>query len=329
MRKGGRVFILLGVVLAIAAAILAIVAFSDSDEDADDDPDQVMVSVVEAVRDIPANQVITEDDVEVTEVEEGTVASNTARTPGQVIGLAAAGDIVSGQRVLMANLSTPGLSHLIEDGMRAVAVPIDRVNALGGMIRSDDRIDLIYSMDLEIEDRFEDFTDLLRDQQTPDPVEGEELPPIQDLITAFPFPGEHGSIFAIRTSDGNEPVTKLILQNIRVVRVIAGDVTVDEDGRFVVEEATNDDDENADENDAPTEPDRLPSADLIVLEVTPEAAELVKFILDYDGRFQVALRSPDDGEEVETPGMTYRQMVEDLGLPIPLPIQIPEEGEGQ
>src|SRR5690625_3813336 len=126
MRKGGRTFILLGVTLALAAAVLAIFAFRDSSDS--DEPEEVevaMIEVIEATRDIPVNHVITEGDVSVVEVEEATVSPGTARSSGQVLGLAASGDIVSGQRVLMANLVTPGLSHIVNDGMRAVAVPID------------------------------------------------------------------------------------------------------------------------------------------------------------------------------------------------------------
>src|SRR5690606_18478464 len=105
------------------------------------------------------------------------------------------------------------------------------------------------------------------------------------------------------------------------VRVVAGDVTVEDDGRIVErQEATNDDeDDDSAEPEEPADPNRLPSADLLILEVDPISAELIKFILDYEGSFQVALRGPDDDQEVDTNGVTYRQMVEDYGLPIPQP----------
>jgi pilus assembly protein CpaB len=344
MRKGGRVFILLGVVLALAAAVLAIIAFSDTAEDEEvAEPEPDMIEVIEAARDIPVNHVITEDDITVVEVEEDTVSPGTARSTGQVLGLAASGDIVSGQRVLMANLVTPGLSHIVDDGMRAVAVPIDRVNALGGMIRAEDRIDLVYSISFEVADFFEALREQLEEQQQAAAEEGEEgeqpqlptgIPGFPDL-GELPMPFEPGSLVRITLPDESEPVTKLVLQNIRVVRVVAGDVTVDDDGRVVsVDEATTqeDDDEENDGNDdtaspepAPQEPERLPSADMLILEVDPVMAELVTFILDYEGQFQVALRGPDDQEIIQTPGMTFRQMVEDHGLPLPRPAEVPED----
>lgn len=349
MRKGGRIFILLGVTLALLAAVLAIFAFQDTSEDEEEtEPEEVMIEVVEAARDVPVNSVITEDDIEVSEVEESTVSPGTARSSGQVLGLATSGDIVSGQRVLMANLSTPGLSHIVNDGMRAVAMPVDRINALGGMIRAEDRIDIVYSIGLQIEDFAESLRDALAEEleipqegEAPEeggePEEGEEAEGQQEVeipdFTDIPLPGEPGSLFTIMTSDENEPVTKLLLQNIRVVRVVAGDVTVDENNEIVatdeVAEEEGDEEEEEEEETPPEsdEQDRLPSADMLILEVDPASAELIKFILDYEGQFQVALRGPDDGEEVETPGMTFRQMIEDLGLPVPRPAEIPEDGE--
>jgi pilus assembly protein CpaB len=333
MRKGGRLLILLGVTLALAAAVLAIFAFRDTDStDVAADPEVVMVSVVEAARDIPTNHVITEDDISIVEVEENTVAPNTARSTGQVIGLATAGDIVSGQRVLMANLSTPGLSHIVSDGMRAVAVPIDRVNALGGMIRADDHIDIIYSIAFDIEDFYASLRDMLQDLEQTTAADDEQavaptLPPALADLDELPLPFQPGSLVTIATSDGREPVTKILLQNIRVVRVIAGDVTVDHDGRIVTTEQPSNDDENEESSPEATDPERLPSADLLILEVDPVSAELIKFILDYEGQFHVALRGPEDDVEVETPGMTYRQLVEDYRLPIPMPAEIPEEIE--
>ncbi len=348
MRKGGRVFILLGVVLALAAAVLAIFAFSDTGDDEEvADPEEQLVEVIEAAEDIPVNHVITEDDITTVEVEEGTVSPGTARSTGEVIGLAASGDIVSGQRVLRANLVTPGLSHIVEDGMRAVAIPIDRVNALGGMVRAEDHIDLIYSQTFELEDFYASLREMLDEMEQAQPPaeegeEGEEQPAQQLPIPGFPedmeelpLPFAPGSLVTVATADGSEPVTKLILQNLRVLRVVAGDVTVDDEGRLVADQdaapATDDNDDADDDGDAPADAppdDRLPSADLLIVEVEPAAAELVKFMLDYDGLFQVALRNPDDEEMVDTPGTTFRHMIEDWGMPMPQPAEVPEDDAG-
>ncbi len=355
MRKGGRIFILLGVILALAAAVLAIFAFRDTDDDVEvEEPAVRMVEVIEADQDIPVNHVITEDDITVVEVEEGTVSPGTAQTSGQVLGLAASGDIVSGQRVLMGNLITPGLSHIVDDGMRAVAVPIDRINALGGMIRAEDHIDLIYSQSLELEDFYaalrEMMDDLQQEQPVPAPEEGEEgeegeeqpeapelqIPGFPEDMEELPLPFAPGSLVTVTTMDGTEPVTKLILQNIRVLRVVAGDIAIDDQGRIVAAEDAppadeNDDEETATDSSSPEDldGDRLPSADLLIVELEPAEAELLKFILDYDGVFQIALRNPDDGETVETPGTTFRHLIEDWGMPMPRPAEVPADDDDE
>ncbi|MEX2425212.1 MAG: Flp pilus assembly protein CpaB [Thermomicrobiaceae bacterium] len=352
MRKGGRVFILLGVTLALAAAVLAIFAFRDTSEtDEPEEPEVAMVEVVEAAEDIAVNHVLTEDDITVVEVEEDTVSPGTARSPGQVLGLASSGDIVDGQRVLMGNLVTPGLSHIVGDGMRAVALPIDRVNALGGMVRAEDHIDLIYSIAFTTEDFYASLRELIEEseQEAPPAEEGEEGAEGEqpEAPAAFPgFPGMEelplpfapGSLVKVTTSEGQEPVTKILLQNVRVVRVVAGDITVDENNQIVAAEETtteeNGEDEEAEEESADpeaegAESDRLPSADMLILEVDPQSAELVKFILDYEGQFHVALRGPDDTEEVTTAGSTFRQLIEDYGLPMPMPATMPELDAGE
>jgi pilus assembly protein CpaB len=354
MRKGGRVFILLGVILALAAAVLAIFAFRETEDDTEvEDPAERLVEVVEAAQDISVNHVITEDDITIVEVEEGTVSPGTARSSGQVIGLAASGDVVSGQRVLMANLVTPGLSHIVNDGMRAVAIPIDRVNALGGMIRAEDHIDLIYSQTFELEDFYASLREMLDEMdqtQPPPPAEGEEgeegeqqeeqpeapamqIPGLPEGMEELPLPFAPGSLVTVTTMDGTEPVTKLILQNIRVLRVVAGDITIDDEGRVVAAQdvPANDDDESDDGGTTPpvADVDRLPSADLLIIEVGPSEAELLKFMLDYDGLFQIALRGPDDAEIIETPGTTYRHMIEDWGLPLPQPAVVPEDEDDE
>lgn len=352
MRKGGRIFILLGVILALAAAVLAIFAFRDTEDDTEvEDPAERLVEVIEAAQDISVNHVITEDDISIVEVEEGTVSPGTARSTGQVLGLAASGDIVSGQRVLMANLVTPGLSHIVNDGMRAVAVPIDRINALGGMIRAEDHIDLIYSQAFELEDFYaalrEMIDDLQQTQQEAPPAEGEEgaeQPPVEQFqipglpegMEELPLPFAPGSLVTVTTIDGTEPVTKLILQNIRVLRVVAGDMTVDDEGRIVAAQdapsngdGETDSDESTSDSPGAPDADRLPSADMVIVEVEPAQAELLKFMLDYDGLFQIALRGPDDEEIVDTPGTTYRHIIEDWGMPLPQPAVVPEDDENE
>ena len=131
MRRGGRLFILLGVGLALVAVLLAVMSFAGGDKNkkaASTGPQ--MVTVIQATRDIPANTVIRQEDVKSVQVEKITAPSGAASNQSQVLGFATNGDVVKGQQILMANLVTPGLTNLLTDGKRAAALPVDRVSAL-------------------------------------------------------------------------------------------------------------------------------------------------------------------------------------------------------
>ena len=76
MRKSGRLFIVLGVALALVAAALAIVLLSDGlgtkpPEEPEEPP---KVAVLVAARDVPANTVLGPADVEMAEVDQASVA---------------------------------------------------------------------------------------------------------------------------------------------------------------------------------------------------------------------------------------------------------------
>lgn len=326
MRKSGRLFILLGVALALVAALLGVVAFSGVlGETQDDGAEPTKANVVVAARDIPANTVLSEEDIEIAEVDATGVAPGSATAPAQVVGMAVSGNLVKGQQILSANLLAPGLTFDLAEGHRAIALPVDRINALGGMIRPDDRIDIIYSIrinltrvvpsePMEVRDTTEGYA---RDDtlvlQPPPGVAGD---------ATYPYPGEPGSRFLVEDNAPGNPVTKVVVQNVRVLRVIAGDTTVSSDPT-----ATG----NGEASGTPTAPqgaaEKLPNADLLVLEVDPQQAEVIKFLMDNDGQYQVVLRPKDDAGEVTTNGVTYEQLVTEYGLPVPKTVRLPGGGQ--
>lgn len=329
MRKSGRLFILLGVALALVAALLAIVAFSDTFSGESKDENQIAEApVVVAARDVPANTILTQEDIQVVSVDPSTIAPGTASTANQVLGLAVAGDLVKGQQIISGNLISPGLTFDVAEGKRAMAIPVDRVNALGGMIRPEDRIDLIYSIRLnltrvvpsepmEVRDNTEGYAD--DDTLVLPPMPG------PGVGQTYPYPGEPGSRFIVEDNTEGSPVTKIVIQDVRVLRVIAGDTTVASDGS----DGTTATDAQAQE--ASTAPqgaaEKLPNADLLVLEVDPQQAEVIKFLMDNDGRYHVAVRPKDDAGVATTNGVTYDQLVTEYGLPVPKTVRLPGGGQ--
>lgn len=311
MRKSGRLFIVIGVALALVAAALAIVAFQGNKGNKQQVQQPLMASVVVTSRAIPANTVITQDDVQVAHVDKSTIAPGAASSTGQVIGLASSGNMVRGQQILSANLTTPGLNFDLTNGKLAVALPVDRVNALGGLIQPDDHIDLIYSTRVKL--------------TVPGDSAGKTSTASTSASTS-PYPGDPGSLFTVQESTAGDPTTKLIVQNVRVLRVVAGNVTVNGSDSTGTSSTTT---KNA--SGTPTAPqtaaEKLPNSDLLVLEVDPQQAEVINFLQDNGGQYQVALRAQGDNGPATTKGVTYDQLVTEYGLPVPKTVALPGGGQ--
>ncbi|MGA7670795.1 MAG: Flp pilus assembly protein CpaB [Nitrolancea sp.] len=329
MRRGGRLFILLGVGLALVAVLLAVMSFSGGgDKKPTPAADQtVTITVIQATRDIPANTVIRQDDIKSVEIQKSSAASGAAADSSQVVGLATNGSVVKGQQILMANLVSPGLTSLLTDGKRAAALPVDRVSALGGLIRADDYVDIIYSVRVDltgvlptniVEAKQGDATYTFKDGELQVPTADQPAP------TDYPYPGEAGSRFLVTDDGSGNPITKVILQNVRVLRVIAGNQSVNDPSSA---EPTATSDTGTATTSSSNADTSLPNADMLVLEVDPQQAELIKFLQDNSGKYQVVLRSPNDHATSDTTGVTYDQLMSNYGLPAPKTVRLPGGGQ--
>lgn len=331
MRKGGRLFIVLGVALALVAAVLAILVFSNGLGSKQQANQPAKATVVVAARDVQANTVLTQADVELTQVDKSVVAPGAATSVGQVVGYASAGNLKKGQYIVSGNLTTAGLNLDLANGKRAIALPVDRVNALGGMIQANDHIDLIYSTRIKLTRVLPtepiEVTDATKGYANEDTLKL-PVPPTGAGSNTYPYPGEPGSRFLVTDNADGNPTTKIVIQNVRVLRVIAGDVTVDQTTSATTA-STNQSASSPNSNTATpqTAADKLPNSDLLVLEVDPQQAEVIKFLEDNDGRYQVALRAKDDNGSATTTGVTYDQLVSQYGLPVPKSVRMPGGGQ--
>lgn len=307
MRRSGRLFIVLGVVLALAALLLAIFALAGGDdgeqEASTDETGPTDVTVVQAKVEVPAHTVLKEADLEEVVVSSDSVTGDEANDIGEVVGFAYAEDLVEGQRVLRSRLEISGIAEELEPGKRAISMPVDKNNLVAGLIRQDDSIDIIYEFNaqltrvtpttpLELQDNLELRGDVVI------PPFGEEPDP-----EPYPFPGEPGSRFIVTDADFGNPVAKVVLQDIHVLRVInAGAATPTGD--------------TASSNES----------DYLVLEVDPTQAELIHMMLNV-GTYQIMLRGPEDAEIATTPGMNMELLVTTYDLPVPKTVRLPVAGE--
>lgn len=321
MRRSGRLFIVLGVGLALVAVLLVglVLLSGDGDDgettDAEPDGDEPQeITVVVAARDVPAHTVLTDEDIVEEVVQSDTVPDDVLRSPVEAIGFAYSIDLVAGQPLAESNRELPGLANQIESGHRAVTLPVEAVNLIGGQLRGDDRVDVVFSArvdlmrvnptyPLELPDNLE------LDEIIGEDEEGEEGPGIvlpergqEPPGPSYPYPGEDGSRFWITDIVDGDPIGKLIVQNVRVLRVVSPGDTLDGD---------------TDEEQS-----------FVILELDPVNAELVEY-LQVAGEFRLILRNPEDEEIVETPGVTLNELVDSWGVLVPRTVRLPEPGAEQ
>ena len=118
------------------------------------------LTIVTADEFIPAGVRITVGMLEVSQVPVEAFLEGTATSLDQAVGQIARIPILAGEPLLTAKLISEasagtGLTYLIPDGRRAVAIKVDKVIAAGGLIQPGDRVD-IYAV-LEV-DRLDPLT---------------------------------------------------------------------------------------------------------------------------------------------------------------------------
>lgn len=304
MRRSGRLFIVLGVVLALAAVLLIVMALaggnSDNEQQAAAEKAPSDVAIVQAKREIPPHTVLKAEDLESVVVKSDTVGEDVAQDVSQVIGFAYSADLVEGQRVLLSQLELSGVAKELEPGRRAISLPVTKNNLVAGLIRQDDRVDVVYEFNAMLEGVYPStpVETSSRPQLTGDVV----VPPFGENADppGHPFPGEPGSRTIVTDANDGNPISKIVLQDVRVLRVITADATQASGG-------SNEE------------------SDFLVLDVEPAQAEVL-LMMQQAGEYQIILRNPDDRDITNTPGINFELLVDGYKLPIPKSVRIPLAG---
>ena len=305
MRKNGRLFIILGVGLACLAVALAFLMFQNAGQSKAVEKAPTTAKVVTLAKDIPAHQVLRETDLSEETVDKDLLVGGEAFSKSEVIGQAPKVGLVKGQRVKKGDLEVPGLTNDIAPGKRAVTIPVDRLNLAGGLLRDSDYIDLIFSVKVSL-------SYVLPSR----PVEIDTSTAVDSQLTvtlpvsapgdpsAYVYPGEPGSRFKMQNTDKKgDPLAKVILQDIKVLRVVNAPPP----------------DQNQQQKSA------VPVSDLLIVELSNEQAEVMKFVLDNGASFTFAVRGKDDHEPANSVGITYDILVTNYQLPTPKSVRLPGE----
>ena len=306
MRRSGRLLIVVGVVMGLAALLLAIFALSSGDDDGGDEtrsePTPEDITIVQATSNLDAHVKLTADDLEEVIVSESELLNpdDHPRRINEVIGFAYSEELVEGQQILRSRLEVSGIAEELVAGSRAISMLVDQNNLVAGLIRQDDSIDIVYEINAALL-RVSPTTPLeVTDELTMDA--DVVIPPFGELPdpAPYPYPGEPGSRFVITDEDAGNPIAKIVLQNIRVLRVITPSATA------AGSQSSN-------------------TGSYLVLEVTPDQAELVHMMTTV-GTYQVMLRGVEDEEIVTSMGANMELLVTEYDLPVPKTVRLPESG---
>ncbi len=262
--------IIIAVVLALAAAGLVVWYVSSLREERT--TVEQMQTVLVAKEDIPAlttgeamieNGLVERQQVAVSSVVPGALSDETG-LQGMVLTIPAA----KGQQILRGQLGAPeeqSLSFEIKQGMRAITVPVDRDNGVGGAIKKGDRVDVIATFEVE------DFQQVLLPIGT--------LLPAADVQRILLSTG-------IDLTQTVSPVSKMLLQQVEVLAMDPlVETTTSGGGAFSQSEAGQE----------------VPNLPVITLMVTPADAEKLVFAQQF-GNVWFTLVPAEDTTSVSTPG---------------------------
>jgi Flp pilus assembly protein CpaB len=153
MSGGSRGLLLLALLAGLVAAIIVFVIVSESDSGGGEAGGGGETPAVVASQDISAGAEITEDMITVTDVPDDLLVSGSLEDTELVVGETARVAIASGEQVTTSKLGVPvpdaGISGVIPVGMRGVAIEVDQVTAVGGLLLPGDRVDIVRTVKIK------------------------------------------------------------------------------------------------------------------------------------------------------------------------------------
>ncbi len=324
MKGGNKLFMIGGVGLALIAIALGVISYTGGGKaDAQKDATPAKVTVVQAASDLSAHTVLAATDLVETQVPNTEVPADAVRSSTQVLGLSYRVPLVKGQRLVMSQTEQPGLRNDIKVGLRAISLPVTEVSSLSGLIQDGDYVDVVFHARINLV-RLLPTTGAITPEDQPYYIfSGNKLTFLAPDIEQpnHPFTGDPGSNFIIRDDTGEaqqlEPVAKILLQDVRVLRVVAPGQSFGSNGQHKGKVGSNDVPVPADQN----------KAGFLVLEVAPSQAELLTFMQDKRHEYQVVVRGKDDHAKVPTNGITFQILATsaDYALPWPKSLSAPKE----
>jgi pilus assembly protein CpaB len=313
MRGGGRVFLLLGVLVAAAAA--AALYFFTQPTVGPEDPSlstptvEPRISIIVARGDIPANTIFSDTETFITteEIPESQFTDQYFTNRSELLNMVTVRQIQANERISKADVIEGGLSLLIPTALpdqpsrKAVPYQVNTLTGVADQITPGDFVDMIATFTIE---RF-------------------YLRPGLQLDAA-------NQTYSVTFTEDSfvDASTKTLLQNVQVLKILKP--RTDEAGTPTpaapaAPPATNPDGSVAGGNQpelAPSGNTFVPGNWLLVLAVTDQEAEIVSYALQRSSAMTLILRGRNDSTVEDTIGVTLDILVTQFGLPFPQPVPL-------
>ncbi len=282
MKRANRLMLIAGVVLA-AASFVAVLAFGGIGQQpqAPVVPD---VSVVVASVDLPLGTTIAADHLGSATRPQADAVDTYARAE-DVVGRVVRRPVGHGQALTSAdfetNSSLPQVASSLTAGLRAVAVPLDRVDSVGALLQPGDWVDVIMAL--------------------------EDLDGLNPVVLPYPGgfqPGTDGEVsppyYTIDEYINNTSV-KVVVQGVQVLAALGP--------------------QPLDENNQTVDPSVVQPEVIAVLAVTPQQAEVIRFAqMDGNVSLALRSPADFSSGAVTTTGVTLQELVANYGVLPPAPV---------
>jgi pilus assembly protein CpaB len=316
MRRGGRLFLLLGILVLVAAA-LAYFVLSQPQSPSPDlvvaPTQEIKKKIVVARIDIPANTILTDTEtflgvIDIPESEFNSAQGQYFESTNDLVNKQTVRQINFNERITRSDITEPGLSILIPTAQanqprpKAVPVLVDSLSGVADQVRPGDFVDILTTIE------------------------------IQRTIIRPGF-GENNQIIFKEDAITGKSV-KTLIQNVQVLQILKPAVPAGTPG--------------AEGNAAPAQQQGPPQTDangqpipegqqsqqtaqpqgpqttgtfqqgnwILTLALTDQQAEIVKFSTE-SGSISLALRGRGDTAVDNTVGATLSLLVSQFGLPLP------------
>ncbi len=301
MKRSNRLILLIGFLLAAVAFVGVFLLLNNQGGGGGGGggnvPDATKSTIVVTTADVPLGTTITADLVTAQEVRITEKPVGAYTLTSEVIGRVITTQLTKGQLIDANAFSTstvnPDIARLLDPGKRAIAVQVDQIAGVGTLVKPGDRVDVVLTI------------------RPPIVIEKAPTKEGVPLVTVRNFEA---------VADGllDRTTVKVLVENLRVVGTILSPPTTAPAAEG-----------------APATSSQNPVLDgrqqLVLLEVTPQQAELIRFAQPSppDGQFfglSLVLRAPGDAEAapVKTTGITVRELVDKYGI-IPPKIILTEQ----